>query len=400
MRRSFTLILVAIAFVLTTLSATVAFAAPLQWQSVDVTLHSESSDARMLVSGTLPETVSIPAEAELSVPAGSAFMWIGEILGGDPSADPELKYTKTTVGELDVYRFTLTKSRTAQVEIPAPIKQVINGSTYTLALKWTSAQDVPEVRLIARVPQGAQIAVPVEGASMQPGEEGFSYYVKTIKGVKAGQPLELTFDYSLPATPAGGATTGTNPIIPLVLVLFVIAVAALVVVSVRRKPEEQSSDDDQSAIAEPADTPVEFVDDDAPFSEASPETQRSRPAGASKRMLITAVVIGALIVAAFVVVGQTTKPKLVGDTITRTFSPGEPCLTSTLAVTAPNSADPNKTAEKLFAALGPLGGMNIATYNVKTKSVEVGFCESKTSEIAVRQALAATGLVAADAPAP
>ncbi|KAF0208684.1 MAG: hypothetical protein FD171_325 [Actinobacteria bacterium] len=399
MRRSFTLVLVATAFVLTTLSATVAFAAPVAWQSIDVTLHSESAESRMLVSGTLPETVSLPAEAELSVPAGSAFMWIGEILGGDPSADPELKYTKTTIGELDVYRFTLTKSRTAQVEIPAPIKQVINGSAYTLALKWTSAQDVPEVRLIARVPQGAQVAAPVEGAALQPGEAGYSYYVKTIKGVKAGQPLDLTFDYTLPAVPATAATPGTNPIVPLVLVLFVIAVAALVVVSVRRKPAEESSDGEQSVITGAADTQVEFSDEEQ-FSEASPETQLSRPAGASKRMLITAVVIGTLIVAAFIVVGQTTKPKLVGDTITRTFSPGEPCLTSTLAVTAPKNADPNKTAEKLFGALGPLGGMNIATYNVKTQSVEVGFCESKTSEAAVRQALAATGLVAAEAPAP
>lgn len=399
MRRSFTLVSIALAFVLTTLSATAAFAAPAQWQSIDVTLHSEQPDARMLVSGTLPETVPLPAEAELAVPAGSEFMWIGEILGGDPSADPELKYTKTTVGGLDIYRFTLTKSRTAQVEIPAPIKQVVNGSTYTAAIKWTSSQDVPEVRLITRVPQGAQVVTPVEGAALQPGEGGYSYYVKTITAAKAGQPLELTFNYTVPAAPVTAATSGTNPIVPLVLVLFVIAVAALVVVSVRRKPEESSSDDDQSVSAEPNDTAVEFSDDEVELPANSSETRQSM-SGGGKRLLVTVAVIVTLIAGVFIVVGQTTKPKLVGDTITRTFSPGEPCLISTLAVTAPKNADPNETAEKLFAALGPLGGMNLATYNVKTQSVEVGFCESKTSESAVRQALAATGLVAAEAPAP
>lgn len=39
--------------------------------------------------------------------------WIGEILGGPPAEDPQLPYVKTTVGDMDIYKFTLTKSRTA-----------------------------------------------------------------------------------------------------------------------------------------------------------------------------------------------------------------------------------------------------------------------------------------------
>lgn len=42
--------------------------------------------------------------------------WIGEILGGPPVEDPQLPYVKTTVCDTDIYKFTLTKSRTAQFD--------------------------------------------------------------------------------------------------------------------------------------------------------------------------------------------------------------------------------------------------------------------------------------------
>ncbi len=114
---------------------------------------------------------------------------------------------------------------------------------------------------------------------------------------------------------------------------------------------------------------------------------------------MTAVIVGSVIVIAMVVGNQTTKPQIEGDSISQTFSQGQPCSTATIALAVPADADPTKTAETLFAALNPADGMNTATYNFKTSTLEAGFCESKATEESVRQALAPTGLVDASAPA-
>ena len=118
MRHSLRFIFAAAVFALAVSPVTTGFAAPATWERVDVTQHSEQGGGVLLVSGELPATASLPADAQLSVPAGSGLQWIGEILGGASADDPELKFTKTTVNGNDLYRFTLTKSRTAQIEVP------------------------------------------------------------------------------------------------------------------------------------------------------------------------------------------------------------------------------------------------------------------------------------------
>ena len=79
-------------------SAQSAFAAVAQWETVDVTVHPEQNGGVLLISGQLPGSVTLPAQAELAVPAGGELQWIGQILGGAASADPELQYAKRTVG--------------------------------------------------------------------------------------------------------------------------------------------------------------------------------------------------------------------------------------------------------------------------------------------------------------
>jgi hypothetical protein len=407
MHRSLRSIVLAVVLVCATLTGATAFAAPVTWQGVDVTLHSEQSGGVVLINGTLPETAPLPAEAELSVPAGSKIQWIGEILGGPPSADPTLKYTKTTSGGLDVYRFTLVTSRSAQIEILTAGDQAVDGASFSSTLTWTPSQDVPVVRLIVRVPQGAQVAAPVAGASLQPGDSAFSYYVKTFEDVKAGDALDLTFGYSVPATPVstGGTASGSSTLATIVLLVGALLVVAIVVLAVRAGVAKGSAHtapelDDEVGIE------IETTEDvtQGPPPEAGFVAGDAGRPSSTKRLVLTVAVIAVLIVGVFIVAGQTSKPQLTGDTITKTYSATAPCLTVTIAVTAPADADPRATAETLFAALGPLGGMSIATYNVKTASLEVGFCESQSSESVVRQALVATGLVAAggggETPAP
>jgi|GEM_PF-1189581 hypothetical protein len=390
-----------------------AMAKPAEWQRVDVTLHSEQSGGVMLVSGELPEAVKLPAEVELSVPAGSSLQWVGEILGGDPSADPELKYTKSTVDGSDLYRFTLTKSRTAQLEIVTSEAAAFDGTNYTSGLKWSATQDVPEVRLSVRIPQGAQIVQPSPEAALQPGASGYSFYTKSFKDVKPGDQLDMAFSYKVAATPASTTATSSGSTAQIVIILIAVAAGGFFVMAVRRKMAPASGD----AVAPTRTSAAGVKSDTATSAKINAKNTRSknptsapveaeaengpstRLTGAAKRNILTVTIVGSIIVVTLVVGNQTNKPQIEGDSISQTFSQGQPCSTATIALAVPAGEDPAKTAETLFDALRTADGMNTATYNFKTSTLEAGFCESKATEESVRQALAPTGLVDASAPA-
>ncbi len=409
MRRSIRCLLTTAIFALAVSLATTVVAAPTGWEQMDVTRHYGQDGGVLLVSGELPAATTLPAEAELSVPAGSQLQWIGEILGGASSEDPELTYTKTTVGASDIYRFTLTKSRTAQIEVPAPGAQPFDGSTYTSSLTWVATQEVPSVRMNLRVPQAAKIASPSPDAALLPGDSTYSFYSKTFKNVKAGDTLDLAVAYSLPA--AGTASTGaaapagSNSAVPIMLVLLVLAAFAALIFAVRRKMTGgEPSDEDLGARetdrrtrsrAESSAAETTDADDVDGASDSESPVSGQPMSGRAKRNLVTALIVGALAVAAVVVGMQSTAPKMTGDTISQTFSAGEPCATAKISLAVPDQADPQKTAEALFAAIKPIAGLTTATYNRKTSSIDIGYCDSTSSEAALRQALAPTGMVAA-----
>jgi hypothetical protein len=412
MLRPLKLFLAATVFALALISASAAFAAPVAWQSMDVTQHSEKTGGVLLVSGDLPQTAKLPAEAELSVPAGSELSWIGEVLGGPSANDPEVKYVKSTANGMDVYRFTLTKGRSAQIEVLTSQPSLASGANLANDLQWTATAATPKVRLSARIPQSAKIVTPGEGASIVNSEGGYSYYSKTVDNVKTGDKLALAFTYSVPAVaPAATQPTNAASTSPVATILFIAALlvaAGFAILAIRTKLQAQAAAREpepapasnrsraQGARAA-ASTKASASRKGAPAAEEyeDDEPVRTGPSGRAKRNLVTATIIGLLVVAGLVAGARSTKPQLAGDTITQTFSQGQPCATATIAINAPSSADPNTTAKTLFAAVQPVPSITTATYNSKTGSFEVGFCESSASEAAIRTALQPTGLITA-----
>lgn len=413
--RRFVPLMLSGAIALAILSAPIeAVAAPSAWQKMDIALHLEKAGGVMLVSGELPLQATLPTEAELSVPAGSQLQWIGQIMGGDPSADPALTYTKTTVGSSDVYRFTLTESRIAQVEVLKDDALGFDGTDYEPALSWTATQEVPEVRLAVRVPQGAEILRADPEATLQTAGGGYSMYAKTISNVSAGSQLNLSFAYQAPSPAAQGvsaASSGTGTSAQVLVVLVVLAAGGAALIAIRRKSRLLApSDASQAHPFDPGD--MESVNGEpkkgarqAQRSQASPPKStvveveedgsgRRSSLGRSTRNLVTAGIAIAVVGAVIVLVGETTKPQMVGDSITQTFSQGQPCSSATIALNLPAGSAPTDVATTLFEALQPLDGMNTATLNAATSVLEVGFCESKANEAVVRQALEPTGLVA------
>lgn len=399
MHRLFRSTLIVASFVLTVASASIAFAAPASWQEIDVSLRSENSGGVMLISGTLPDTVSLPAEAELAVPAGSQLQWIGQILGGAASADPELKYTKATANGLDVYRFTLTKSRIAQVEVPTSAGAAFDGSSYTSALKWSAPQAVPEVRMSVRVPQGAQVPQAIPGATIQPADSGYSYYTKTFKDVKAGDQLDLTFAYTLPAATAAlksaSSAKSSSDTIAIIVVLGVfIGGFGLVLYNVSRKMGAKAVTEEKAARSDvklPAQGRTSQSRSRKPSVQQTvvetPATKRIKPT------YVILAVIGALVVGVLIAGSKGTTAKVVDGKITKSFGGASPCTSALVPVMANQGVDLAAQGDKLVDAFTGLEGVGDVTLDLASSTVEVKFCESQQTEDSVRQALAGTGLV-------
>jgi len=398
----------------TMLSAvSVAFAATnttQQWDSVDVIAQDDPSESILLVSGVLPEDVKLPAQVELSLPAGAQLFWAGEVLGGSADQDPSVTPTKATRDGMDVYTFTLSKGRRGQLEATVPAAATFDGSAYNASLKWSSSTPVPTVRLSVRMPQGSSVTTPAQGAIVEPAGEGASYYTQTFDNVKPSDPLALVFGYKVdPAAAAAAAApaaatpaqSGTNNVVPIVLALGAVAGAIGLFVAVSRKmssataahDDERDDEDAEDATSNQPDTdsagsqPSEGADEGgSPDGEAAAR-RLSPPA-------IMAIAIATVVVVAVIVLNLSSGPQIADGKMTKSFG-GEAsaCTSATIALVPNQGVDLARSGEKVIDSFTGMQGIGSVTLYVGDPRVEVEFCESTTNEQAIRDALASSGLV-------
>lgn len=219
-------------FAPTAFAATTPSAAPAKWYAVDLTLILDENPAVLLVAGTLPTDTPLPATAQLLAPAGAQPQWLGEILGGDVNADPSLEASTTKRDEYDVYTFTLSQSRTAQLEALVSNATKPDGKDLKATLNWPAWEAADEVRLTLRLPKGAKITKSAEGAELFTTDPTANYYSRTFTNVKAGTKLSMSVSYNEPNfagdLPSSGASRQTVFLLlgaTLVAVLIVLAYA-------------------------------------------------------------------------------------------------------------------------------------------------------------------------------
>lgn len=239
--RSLTLVLLA-ALAAVSIAVPAAIAAPVSpWESVSLNLSTDADTPLLIVSGKLPDSTALPATIELAAPAGAALQWAGEILGGDAAKDPKASPTKTRRGTQDIYIFTLTKSRIAQIEATVPSAITVAGDVYTVDFSQVAWSGASEAVVAVQIPQAAQLSeTPTGTASIAPGPTGFRLYQQQFTKVKVGDVLKVAFSYTIPAA---AAATGTVPgqaggggmIVPILLAGIVVAVGVGLVLGVRRK---------------------------------------------------------------------------------------------------------------------------------------------------------------------
>lgn len=392
--------LIALIAAMLVLPASPALAAePVAWENVDVALHNESSGSILIVSGVLPDSVELPAQAELAVPAGSQLLWAGEILGGPVSEDPEVTYTVTSRDGMDVYAFTLTQSRIAQLEADAASAVAFDGTNYSAKIDWTAPWPVPSLSVAARIPQGAQVTSPDEGANMGAGPQGFSYYRKDLTDVSAGQKASLAFAYTPPvgaATGAGttGSQTGGGGVATAIAIVVILGALVLIAFAVWRKMESRRE------IAGPAagpssDSPVlkqrssKGATSAGPSASAKPGNPRTL-----KKSTILAVVVGvALIVGVIIAASSGGSANVVGDTVIMNYATVDECAVANIQLTPPPGANLADDAEKILETLRPLEGIGKAAINLTTGSMTVDYCQSYADDTRIRQLVAPTGYI-------
>ena len=403
MLRTIRPLVVALAALLVAGSAVSAYAAPTAWQSVDVTLQTEEQQSMLLVSGLLPPTATLPSEAELAVPTGTQLQWIGEVLGGAVSADPEVKYVKSSAGGMDIYRFTLTRARTAQVEGIVPAPGGFQGANYVSAWKWTAWQPLPEVRISQRIPKSSQIVSAAPGATLQPGGTGSSFYTKSVKDVKAGQVLDLAFSYTPVAAggaSAAGATDSSSGNIALVaIVAAFIGGFGFLFYNVRRKLGSQTVDEETPAVTPRKTTASakKSASSARRIEHVQPEEAAPAPSKRVKPAVFIVGVVGILIGVVVMAGAKGTSANVVNGKITKSFGAANPCTSASIPVTANPGVNLASQGEKLIDSFVGQTGVGDVTLDLATSTLDITFCESSQSEDSVRKTLTGTGLVSVGA---
>jgi hypothetical protein len=220
----------------------------------------EADGALMIVSALVDPQESLPASVTVPVPAGAQVLWAGEILGGDPAADPARTVTVERVGDMDLYTLTLEQTYTAQLEIRLP-KPDVSSSRVKAAVTWTNPGD--EVLLNAAIVVEAAAkdvkTKPAVAGEIQTNSAGESLYPLTGKRLAKGESYDIEVQWK-----RGSATTtgGTSSALPLLLGALIAAVVALTSVLVVDRTRRR-----RAALAQ-----GEGVDEDPEDADAGSDT--------------------------------------------------------------------------------------------------------------------------------
>lgn len=377
-------------------SAAASFAAPLTWQSIDVVLHDDQSPL-MIVAGTVPAGLALPAQGSLSAPAGSTLEWSGEVLGGSLDQDPPFTPSVENSGAIDIYTFTVTQGPSAQLELSVPNAVVVSGDTRVATINWVASQDVPLVTAMIRMPQGSTLSTGTPGGAIAPGPTGFQFYELEFANVSAGDVIGLSATYVAPAASAVAAPVSPNTaasgsgdlFVPVLFGLAFAGVAALLVMSVRRKMTPASEHEGDVEFAEDSDSSVPAgTQSEDPTAEEP--TRKALPKG-----VITIGVGIAFVAVVMMGIELGTKPQVAADGVISTqIAQVDPCTSSTFAIAVPEGTSIEQVADEMFDALRSGDAVGLVQVFTDDPRIEIGYCDSSNNEAAIAETLRATGYLA------
>jgi hypothetical protein len=224
--------IVALALTLVCLAPASAWGVTVREYQLQYSPAEDPSGAFLIVTALVDPQESLPASVSVPVPSGGTILWAGELLGGDPSADPSRETTVERVGEMDVYTLTLEQVYTAQIEIKlAPA--VVDGSRVRSSVTWTNpgAETLVTAAVIAEPGATGVKTTPDVSGEIRTNDDGQSLYPLTASRV----PQDGSYTISAEWMRSGQGGGGSNPTLPIIIGLLVVTVVALITVLVRER---------------------------------------------------------------------------------------------------------------------------------------------------------------------
>lgn len=225
--------ILALALALALLMPASAFAGVVREYQLQYAPTGDTAGALMIVSALVDPQTPLPAVVTVPVPAGATLLWAGEILGGDPSADPSRETTVESVDGMDVYTLTLEQAYTAQLEIQLPLPSV-SGSKVEGSVDWTNPGDevLVTASVIAEAGATGVKTKPEVAGETRTNDIGETLYPLTGRRVATGDTYTIDAEWK-----RGGeaAASGSSSLLPALLGALVVAVLALVAVITRER---------------------------------------------------------------------------------------------------------------------------------------------------------------------
>jgi hypothetical protein len=208
-----------------------ATASPVREYQLQYSPVGEAEHSMLIVTAIIDPGASLPTSVTVPVPAGAALLWSGELLGGDPMADPFREATRESAGDMDLYTFTVFETRLAQVEVSIG-SPTFSGNRVSGTLTWTNPGDevLVSASLIAE-PGATDVKTnPAVTGAMQTNSIGETLHpMGSVRLVQGGSyVMEGSWR-------RGGAGAGDSMVLPILIGVLVVAVLALVVVIARER---------------------------------------------------------------------------------------------------------------------------------------------------------------------
>ena len=212
-----------------------AYAGPVREYQLQYSPAGDSAGALMIVSALVDPQVTLPVTITIPVPKGATLLWAGEILGGDPAADPVRDTTMAAEGDMDVYTLTLEQAYTAQLEIQLPPAKA-DSRSLEASVAWTNPGDEVMVTgsVVAEPGATGVKTTPKIVGDVRTNGVGESLYPVEGRRVPTGDVFEIEVSWKRGGEAAAKAAAD-SPLLPVLLMALVAAVLALVAVLGRER---------------------------------------------------------------------------------------------------------------------------------------------------------------------
>jgi hypothetical protein len=223
--------IIAVAATLVLLLPAAAFANVMEYQ-LQYEPAGDGVGALLIVNAVVDPATALPQEVSIPVPDGATLLWSGELLGGDPSDDPQRATTTSEVDGVQVHTLTLEQSHTAQLELLLPSPSV-SGDRLNADVSWPNVgEEIPVTASVIAEAGASDIVIePARAGDVQTNDVGQTLHPLERKRLATGESYVIDVSWTRGASAAGGGDgASSNGLLPYVIGALVVAVVALAVV--------------------------------------------------------------------------------------------------------------------------------------------------------------------------